>query len=61
MAVGAGYESVEWIEDKFDILGGNFVKGLWDTETDLLGDACGSLVGATFLTVGPCAGGRAVE
>jgi uncharacterized membrane protein HdeD (DUF308 family)/uncharacterized membrane protein YjdF len=51
MAVGAGYESVEWFEDKFDILGGNFVKGLWDTETDLLADTSGSLVGATFLTV----------
>ena len=51
MAVGAGYENVEWIEDKFDILGGHFVKGLWDTETDLLCDAGGSLVGATFLTV----------
>jgi uncharacterized membrane protein HdeD (DUF308 family) len=51
MAVGAGYESVEWFEDKLDILGGNFVKGLWDTETDLLADTTGSLVGATFLTV----------
>jgi uncharacterized membrane protein YjdF len=51
MAVGAGYESVEWFEDKFDILGGHFVKGLWDTETDLLADTTGSLVGATFLTV----------
>jgi uncharacterized membrane protein HdeD (DUF308 family) len=51
MAVGAGYESVEWFEDKLGILGGNFVKGLWDTETDLLADTSGSLVGATFLTV----------
>jgi uncharacterized membrane protein YjdF len=51
MAVGSGYESVEWFEDKFDILGGHFVKGLWDTETDLLADTTGSLVGATFLTV----------
>jgi uncharacterized membrane protein HdeD (DUF308 family)/uncharacterized membrane protein YjdF len=51
MAVGAGYESVEWFEDKLNILGGNFVKGLWDTETDLLADTSGSLVGATFLTV----------
>src|SRR5262249_6498365 len=30
---------------------GHFVKGLWDTETDLLADTTGSLVGATFLTV----------
>ena len=51
IAVGAVYESIEWFEDKFDILGGNFVKGLWDTETDLLCDEGGSLVGATFLTV----------
>ena len=51
MAVGAGYESVEWTEDKFGILGGHFVKGLWDTETDLLCDTGGSLVGATFITV----------
>jgi uncharacterized membrane protein HdeD (DUF308 family) len=51
MAVGSGYESVEWFEDKFGILGGHFVKGLWDTETDLLADSTGSLVGATFLTV----------
>jgi uncharacterized membrane protein HdeD (DUF308 family) len=51
MAVGAGYESVEWFEDKLGILGGNFVKGLWDTETDLLCDEGGSLAGATFLTV----------
>jgi uncharacterized membrane protein HdeD (DUF308 family) len=51
MAVGAGYESVEWTEDKFGILGGHFVKGLWDTETDLLCDTAGSLVGATFITV----------
>jgi uncharacterized membrane protein HdeD (DUF308 family)/uncharacterized membrane protein YjdF len=49
MAVGSGYESVEWFEDKF--LGGHFVGGLWDTETDLLCDTGGSLVGATFLTV----------
>jgi uncharacterized membrane protein HdeD (DUF308 family)/uncharacterized membrane protein YjdF len=49
MAVGAGYESVEWFEDKF--LGGHFVGGLWDTETDLLCDEGGSLVGAGFLTV----------
>jgi uncharacterized membrane protein HdeD (DUF308 family)/uncharacterized membrane protein YjdF len=49
IAVGACYESIEWFEDKF--LGGHFVGGLWDTETDLLCDEGGSLVGATFLTV----------
>jgi uncharacterized membrane protein HdeD (DUF308 family)/uncharacterized membrane protein YjdF len=51
LSVGAFYENIEWIEDKFDILGGHFVKGLWDTETDLLCDTAGSLAGATFLTV----------
>jgi uncharacterized membrane protein HdeD (DUF308 family) len=51
MAVGGFYENIEWIEDKFGILGGHFVKGLWDTETDLLCDAGGSIAGATFLTV----------
>jgi uncharacterized membrane protein HdeD (DUF308 family)/uncharacterized membrane protein YjdF len=51
MAVGSGYESIEWFEDHFGILGGGFVGGLWDTETDLLCDTAGSLVGATFLTV----------
>jgi uncharacterized membrane protein HdeD (DUF308 family)/uncharacterized membrane protein YjdF len=51
LAVGAFYENIEWIEDKFDILGGHFVKGLWDTETDLLCDTAGSIAGATFLTV----------
>jgi uncharacterized membrane protein HdeD (DUF308 family)/uncharacterized membrane protein YjdF len=51
LAVGAFYENIEWIEDKFGILGGHFVKGLWDTETDLLCDTSGSLIGAAFLTV----------
>jgi uncharacterized membrane protein HdeD (DUF308 family) len=49
IAVGGVYESIEWFEDKF--LGGHFVGGLWDTETDLLCDEGGSLVGAAFLTV----------
>jgi len=51
MAVGGFYENIEWLEDKYDILGGHFVKGLWDTETDLLCDATGSLAGATFITI----------
>jgi len=51
MAVGGFYENIEWLEDKWNILGGHFVKGLWDTETDLLCDTGGSLAGATFLTV----------
>jgi len=51
MAVGGFYENIEWLEDKWNILGGNFVKGLWDTETDLLCDATGSLAGATFITI----------
>jgi uncharacterized membrane protein HdeD (DUF308 family) len=51
MAVGGFYENIEWLEDKWNILGGHFVKGLWDTETDLLCDAAGSIAGATFITV----------
>jgi uncharacterized membrane protein HdeD (DUF308 family) len=51
MAVGGFYENVEWLEDKWNILGGHFVKGLWDTETDLRCDATGSLAGATFITI----------
>jgi uncharacterized membrane protein HdeD (DUF308 family) len=51
LATGAVYENIEWIEDKFGILGGHFVKGLWDTETDLLSDTTGSLLGATFITI----------
>ena len=51
MAVGGFYECVEWLEDKWNILGGHFVKGLWDTETDLLCDAAGSIAGATFITI----------
>jgi uncharacterized membrane protein HdeD (DUF308 family) len=51
MAVGGFYECIEWLEDKWNILGGHFVKGLWDTETDLLCDAAGSIAGATFITV----------
>jgi uncharacterized membrane protein HdeD (DUF308 family)/uncharacterized membrane protein YjdF len=49
IAVGACYETIEWFEDKF--LGGHFVGGLWDTETDLICDEAGSLGGATFLTI----------
>jgi uncharacterized membrane protein HdeD (DUF308 family)/uncharacterized membrane protein YjdF len=49
VAIGGFYESIEWFEDKF--LGGHFVGGLWDTETDLLCDEGGSIVGAGFLTV----------
>jgi uncharacterized membrane protein HdeD (DUF308 family) len=51
MAVGGFYENIEWLEDKWNILGGHFVKGLWDTETDLLCDAAGSIAGATFITI----------
>src|SRR4029450_11859930 len=51
MAVGGFYECIEWLGGKWGLLGGHFVKGLWDTETDLLCDATGSIVGATFITV----------
>src|SRR5262249_56339249 len=53
LAVGAFYENIEWLEDKWDILGGHFVKGLWDTETHLLCDTAGPLPAAPLLTPPP--------
>jgi uncharacterized membrane protein HdeD (DUF308 family) len=49
MAVGAGYENVEWTSDK--LLGTHLARTLFDVETDLLADTAGSLAGAAFLTV----------
>jgi uncharacterized membrane protein HdeD (DUF308 family) len=49
MAVGAGYEVVEWVSDS--LLGTAFVEDADDTGRDLLADTLGSLAGATFLTV----------
>jgi uncharacterized membrane protein HdeD (DUF308 family) len=49
IAVGAGYENVEWISDR--LLGTHLARTLFDVETDLLADTAGSLAGATFLTV----------
>ncbi len=49
MAVGAGYEVIEWASD--GILGTNLVESADDTGRDLLADTLGSLVGSTFLTV----------
>ncbi len=49
MAVGAGYEVIEWGSDH--VLGTKLVEDADDTGRDLLADTIGSLVGATFLTV----------
>jgi hypothetical protein len=49
MAVGAGYEVVEWSSDK--LLGTHLVKSIDDTGSDLLEDTCGSLVAAILVTV----------
>jgi uncharacterized membrane protein HdeD (DUF308 family) len=49
MAVGAGYEVVEWLSDT--LLGTHLVESVNDTGSDLLEDTCGSLAGATLVTV----------
>jgi len=49
MAVGAGYEVVEWLSDT--LAGTHFVKSVDDTGSDLLEDTLGSLAGATLVTV----------
>ena len=49
MAVGAGYEVIEWLSDT--LLGTRFVKSVDDTGSDLLEDTLGSIAGAAFVTV----------
>jgi uncharacterized membrane protein HdeD (DUF308 family) len=49
MAVGAGYEVIEWLSDS--LVGTAFVENADDTGRDLLADTIGSLVGAGGLTV----------
>lgn len=49
MAVGAGYEVIEWLSDS--LLGTHFVKSIDDTGSDLLEDALGSCAGAVLVTV----------
>lgn len=49
MAVGAGYEVIEWLSDS--LLGTHFVKSIDDTGSDLLEDTLGSLAGATLVAV----------
>jgi uncharacterized membrane protein HdeD (DUF308 family) len=49
MAVGAGYEVVEWGSDR--LLGSHLVKSIDDTGSDLLEDTLGSLAGAALVTV----------
>ncbi|HET7649001.1 MAG TPA: DUF308 domain-containing protein [Gaiellaceae bacterium] len=49
MAVGAGYEVIEWLSDT--LLGTHLVESVDDTGSDLLEDTFGSLAGATLVTV----------
>jgi uncharacterized membrane protein HdeD (DUF308 family) len=49
MAVGAGYEVVEWVSDS--LVGTHFVESADDTGSDLLADTIASGVGAAFVTV----------
>jgi uncharacterized membrane protein HdeD (DUF308 family) len=49
MAVGAGYEVIEWLSDS--LLGTHFVKSIDDTGSDLLEDTLGSLAGAIMVAV----------
>ncbi len=49
MAVGAGYEVIEWLLDTFT--GSQYVKSIDDTGSDLLEDTLGSIAGAAFVTV----------
>lgn len=49
MAVGAGYEVVEWVSDS--VFGTAYVENADDTGRDLLADTLGSLVGATLVTL----------
>lgn len=49
MAVGAGYEVIEWLSDS--LLGTHLVKSIDDTGSDLLEGTLGSLAGATLVAV----------
>lgn len=49
MAVGAGYEVVEWLSDT--LAGTHFVKSVDDTGSDLLEDTLGSIAGGVFVAV----------
>lgn len=49
MAVGAGWEVIEWTSDS--LLGSHFVKSIDDTGGDLLSDTIGSAAGAAFVTI----------
>ncbi|HKI93493.1 MAG TPA: hypothetical protein VJ986_14420, partial [Gaiellaceae bacterium] len=49
MAVGAGYEVIEWLSDS--LLGTHLVKSVDDTGSDLLEDTAGSLAGAAFAAI----------
>jgi uncharacterized membrane protein YjdF len=50
LAVGAGYEIVEWTLDGI-FPDWHLVKGEWDTATDLVADAVGAAIGGLSLVV----------
>jgi hypothetical protein len=50
LAVGAGYEIVEWTLDRL-FPHWHLVKGEWDTATDLIADMAGAAVGGLSLVV----------
>jgi hypothetical protein len=54
MAVGAGYEIVEYLSDT--IAGTHFVKGETDTATDLIADTAGAALGALSIVLWSLAG-----
>lgn len=47
LAIGAGYEICEWLIDK--MTSATLVKGLRDTETDLIADLVGATLGGLFI------------
>lgn len=49
MAVGSGYEVIEWLSDS--LLGSDFVKSIDDTGSDLLEDTLGSCAGAALVAL----------
>ena len=49
VAVGAGYEIVEWTSDH--LAGTHFVKSETDTATDLIADTCGAAIGGLAIVL----------